>query len=265
MKSHGEISKTPFKSVREAKEAEFNAQLDFWAACVSAFSCQLLTLGVLAYLSFQMCPLGFVGLFSHAPLPVGVRLLGPFILSASVRSLLEVGARGGADTVAWSGLFTLQSVASYTWMYLVSLLLLLWILEEIVSTTRHREKRTAVWRFFVENIRENGVNKKTVRFLDTAGTLFALTGLVVGLCSLFLDQYDLDFEPDGFLKDAADVLVEFQRQLKGVTLFLKNVIETLDQKFTCQEVYSALGTSAAVTLFAGFFPGAASVASVSSK
>ena len=53
--------------------------------------------------------------------------------------------------------------------------------------------------------------------------------------------------------------------MKPVSLFLKNLIKQLDREFTCEDVYSALGTGAALTLFAGFFPGAASVASVSTR
>ena len=39
--------------------------------------------------------------------------------------------------------------------------------------------------------REDGVNKKLIRFLDTLGSVSALTALILGLCSLFIDQYDV--------------------------------------------------------------------------
>jgi len=69
------------------------------------------------------------------------------------------------------------------------------------------------WNFLTSNlIKEDGVNKKLVRIFDTLGSLFALVGLVIGLTSVFLDQYDLDFEPEGELKLFADVMHDFQVQ-----------------------------------------------------
>ena len=48
---------------------------------------------------------------------------------------------------------------------------------------------------------ETGVNKLLIRFLDTLGTICALTGLILGISSLFIDQYDFTFEPQGVLND----------------------------------------------------------------
>ncbi len=50
-----------------------------------------------------------------------------------------------------------------------------------------------------------------------------------------------------------------------MTLTLKSLIESLDAHFTCQHLYSALGTGVGVTLLAGFFPGAAPIASASTR
>ena len=45
------------------------------------------------------------------------------------------------------------------------------------------------FRFVVDNVfREEGVNKKLVRVLDTAGSAAALVALVLGLFSVFTDQ-----------------------------------------------------------------------------
>ena len=48
-----------------------------------------------------------------------------------------------------------------------------------------------------------GVSKGLIRFLDTFGTLCALTGLILGITSLFIDQYDFSFEPQGVIKEAS--------------------------------------------------------------
>ena len=50
---------------------------------------------------------------------------------------------------------------------------------------------------------ETGVNKLLIRFLDTLGTICALTGLILGISSLFIDQYDFTFEPQGVLNDVS--------------------------------------------------------------
>ena len=48
-----------------------------------------------------------------------------------------------------------------------------------------------------------GVSKGLIRFLDTFGTLCALTGLILGISSVFIDQYDFSFEPQGVIKEVS--------------------------------------------------------------
>ena len=51
----------------------------------------------------------------------------------------------------------------------------------------------------------------------------ALTGMVLGFTSLFIDQYDLHFSPEGIAKDVADVTRNFQQAVQPVTTTLKTV------------------------------------------
>ena len=51
-----------------------------------------------------------------------------------------------------------------------------------------------------------GVNKGLIRFLDTSGTVCALTGLVLGISAIFIDQIDFTFEPLGTIKDVSTKL-----------------------------------------------------------
>jgi hypothetical protein len=51
----------------------------------------------------------------------------------------------------------------------------------------------------------------------------ALTGMVLGFTSLFIDQYDLHFSPEGIAKDVADVTFNFQQAVRPVTTTLKTV------------------------------------------
>ena len=46
-----------------------------------------------------------------------------------------------------------------------------------------------------------GVSKGAIRFLDTLGTICALTGLILGISSLFIDRYEFTFEPEGQIKE----------------------------------------------------------------
>ena len=59
-----------------------------------------------------------------------------------------------------------------------------------------------------------------------SGSLMALTGMVLGFTSLFIDQYDLNFSPEGIAKDVADVTWNFQQAVRPVTTTLKTVSST---------------------------------------
>ena len=56
---------------------------------------------------------------------------------------------------------------------------------------------------------KGGVSKKAIRFLDTLGTICALTGLILGISSLFIDRYDFTFEPEGAIKDVSNEYYTF--------------------------------------------------------
>jgi hypothetical protein len=51
----------------------------------------------------------------------------------------------------------------------------------------------------------------------------ALTGMILGFASLFIDQYDLNFAPEGFAKDVVDVTRKFEREVQPITTTLKSV------------------------------------------
>ena len=70
---------------------------------------------------------------------------------------------------------------------------------------------------------ETGVNKLLIRFLDTLGTICALTGLILGISSLFIDQYDFTFEPQGVLNDVSykEYIYTDTSQKKELQIFRK--------------------------------------------
>ena len=77
------------------------------------------------------------------------------------------------------------------------------------------------------------------------------------MASLFIDQYDIEIEPDGFFKEVADECKRFEDALYPIQKELRQIWEAIDQEYTCEHVYSALGTGTAVGLFASLFPGKA--------
>ena len=74
--------------------------------------------------------------------------------------------------------------------------------------------------------------------------------MILGASSLFIDQYDIEIEPQGFMKEITDGCQTFQETLAPVQKELREIYEIIDKNFTCEHVYSTLGTGAAVGLFA---------------
>ena len=58
-----------------------------------------------------------------------------------------------------------------------------------------------------------------------------------------------------FIMQVFDVCKAFQKGVQTTVDLLSDIIKALDQDFTCQDVYAAVGTATGVTLFASFFPG----------
>ena len=51
----------------------------------------------------------------------------------------------------------------------------------------------------------------------------ALTGMILGFASLFIDQYDLNFSPEGIAQEVVDVTRNFEIAVKPITTTLKTV------------------------------------------
>jgi hypothetical protein len=231
--------------------------LQFGMILSSYISCSLITLGAILFFAFDAA----VKCNIPKRVPFLAKLIAPFCLSSSIRALIE------SDTSAGDGFSdTAKIVASYCWIYLMAFMFLFALLEScLVDIFPVFTCCNSFGEFFVKNFRESGVNKKTVRFFDTLGSVSALTALILGLCSLFIDQYDITFEPEGIIEDAVIAGKDFYNAVKPVTLTLSSLISAIDKQFGCDEVYAALTTGAAVTLFSSFFPGASSVASISAR
>ena len=107
--------------------------------------------------------------------------------------------------------------------------------------------------------------------MDTTGSIAALIGLVIGITALFIDKYDLSFTPRGFLKDAVDAADDFVKFVDPVARTLSGIIKGIEdvwlkgKEYLCDEVYTALGAGATIPLFSSFFPGASTVAGVTTR
>ena len=69
-----------------------------------------------------------------------------------------------------------------------------------------------------------------ILIVTDSGSLMALTGMILGFASLFIDQYDLNFAPEGFAKDVVDVTRKFERDVQPITTTLKSVRLALLEK-----------------------------------
>ena len=218
---------------------------------VSFICCQLLNLGCCCSLIVSIFR---NGLFTFT-VPMAVRLLAPFCLSSACSAIFDLESEATSNVVT-----------VYVWLY-STLFMILISSAEFVAEVKVIANKTkhGLWGFIARNVKEDGVSKRVVRFLDTLGTLTALWALVIAVASIFMDHYEVAFVPQGFAEDVARVLKGFQDAVEPLKYTLTNIIETLDREFTCKDVYSAAGTGVAVSLFAGFFPGASSVSQLGSK
>ena len=74
-------------------------------------------------------------------------------------------------------------------------------------------------------ITADGAYKKFVRLFDTLGSFFGLVALILGIFSLLCDQYDIEFELEGQLKEMSNTLEEFYESMKPVVDDLQKVVK----------------------------------------
>ncbi|TRY80092.1 hypothetical protein TCAL_17091 [Tigriopus californicus] len=228
--------------------------LEFWINISTWITNLLLILCAILYLFFYV---GWRCHLSHH-VPLLIKFLAPFCLSNAALAVFNVSAESELPRYY-------KVIMSYIWIYSIGIMVILVILEQSFIIGPYSKTMTSFRRIVRLNCYEEGVNKKLIRVFDTSGSLSALVALVLGITSLFIDQYDLNFEPEGAAKELARVANEFRDTTRTVTSVLDQLIKTLDRQFDCKEVFTVLGTGATLTLFASFFPGAGGVASLGSR
>ena len=97
--------------------------------------------------------------------------------------------------------------------------------------------------------------RKLFRLFDTIGSFLGLFGLIIGLCSVFVDQYDLDFEPQGQLKMMSEAFKDFQSGIRLVAEEVKNIYKVFDINVTCEAIYNTIATGSVAAIFLSLVPG----------
>ena len=86
-------------------------------------------------------------------------------------------------------------------------------------------------------ITAEGTYPKFVRAFDTLGSFFGLVALILGVFSLACDQYDIEFELEGQLKEMKDTLEGFYGSTTSFVKYLSMIVKALDFMVTCWNTY----------------------------
>ena len=228
--------------------------------------CILLELSALGVLTVRMCKkrCSKQTWVRKSWIPIYIWIIAPHLLSCGVREFMN------SENLRHT-LFLQSEVQAqlekfgliFTWTNVMVPMVILGLFYILIGVAVNWSYVKAFWGINFNSDRTG--SRKIIRLIDTLATLLSLYAMIIGFASLFIDQFDIAFSPDGFVKDVVDACEEFKNEVKPLATELKKLINAIDRKFTCEDVYATLGTSAAVSLFAGFFPGAGSVASVSAR
>ena len=111
--------------------------------------------------------------------------------------------------------FNLQEakiLACHLWLWMILIMILMTFFSIFVNC---HHKFPSLCKSFTSFVSKNickryeggssggGVSKGIIRFFDTSGTISALTGLILGISSLFIDRFDFTFEPRGKIKEVS--------------------------------------------------------------
>ena len=208
---------------------------EYWACLGSTFSNSLIALFLLTMVC-KSC-----SQFQQTPFLSNVYV--PFVLSCSVQSILDTDLNQQQQDTVIKGFLSILGI--YFMLHATTLMLSSqkWMSFNIITFLRHN---------FVTC---TGSYKKCIRLFDTLGSLCGLLGLVIGMTSLFCDQYDLEFEPTGELKSVMDHFDTFLGDMRNIADDIMQIIKKLDIEITCDRIYEVLGGGTLLGLLASLVPG----------
>ena len=170
----------------------------------------------------------------------------PFTLSCSFRILLDINLE--LSQKYFFAYFYIVLLSVYVFLHFVGLFTRRWAIKEPINNFVHK--------FFRFNfITSEGAYKKFVRVFDTMGGFLGLLGLILGIFSLLCDQYDLEFELDGGLKEVSDNFQDFYGKVKSTVDKVNKIIDSIDWEITCDKIYKVIGGGALAGFVTSIIPG----------
>ena len=107
---------------------------------------------------------------------------------------------------------------------------------------------------------------KLLRFLNTMASIFLLIGMVIGISSIFIEKFDIIFEPSGILKNLMDDWNSKRHKIEPIHNKLKEIFEKIDLEFDCKKLYESVGSTAAIVgILTLLLPQANSYVNIGSK
>ena len=225
---------------------------EFWTCLISISSTTMISI----YLVILVCIQFFNFKAPQTQTPFLSKIYAPFTLSSGLRLILDL--RRDVEG---------QSLFAYTYIILILSFTVLELLSFATKQVRLRDPiEWWIVKFFKLNFYStDGAYKKWVRLFDTAGSWFGLVSLFLGLFSVLCDQYDLEFEFEGDLKNFVEGVESFKTGIRSVADALKKIVDDLDLKITCEAVYTTLASGTLAAGVLSVLPGASSVVSLGSK
>ena len=213
---------------------------EFWTCLLSTVCNTLISFYLVVLVAIEFCQL------PPRSTPFLSKIYVPFTLSCGMRTLLDVDMHHSQKTCF-----------GYAYCILLSIYLLLHI---IGFCTRRWAIQDPINNFIVKFFRFNfftseGAYKKWVRLFDTIGGFCGLIALILGIFSLLCDQYDVEFEVEGELKEFLDEFGEFSGHVKDMVDKVRELISKLDIDLNCDKIYKMVGGAAAIGVGISFIPG----------
>ena len=173
-------------------------------------------------------------------IPRFVWMIAPYLYSSGVSQLIQTNLfKGDTWFLAWA----------YLLFVMVSFAILYLFVGILVNIPRMKI-------FWIANFQKNqNWSRKILRILDTTASILMLTGMIIGFASLFIDQFDIELEADGFLKDFNDQVQEFDQTMRELQTEFKKIIEDITITLTCEEQKQIISGTFAGSIVASFIPG----------
>ena len=216
---------------------------EFWTCLLSTVSNTLISFYLVTLVAIEFCQL------PPRSTPFLSKIYVPFTLSCGMRTLLDVDMAPSQKT--YFGYVYCILLGVYLSFHIIGFCLRRWTIQEPINNF--------IIKFFRFNFyTSEGAYKKWVRLFDTIGGFCGLVALILGIFSLLCDQYDVEFEVEGELKEFLDEFSQFSGHVKEMVDHVRDLIrnlETVIPDFTCEKIYQMVGGAIAIGGVISFIPG----------